>query len=172
MNYLTNNGIKSKLILKARRTPLRELEKHLKRHSLDIGMPFTNALASGKKRDSLRPSSKICHPIAIYRTFPSTVLSSKFIKMQALEKELIGKSRGGNTTKIHTATDTSVRPVNLILTGGQVHDVMVAAELISDLKPKTVLADTAYDSNKFREQIKNQGTNSCIKPRRFQQRAS
>lgn len=79
---------------------------------------------------------------------------------------MIGKSRGGNTTKIHAATDALGNPVKVILTGGQVHDVTVATDLIADLNPEVIMADAAYDSDKFREQITNQGAGACIKPRR------
>lgn len=79
---------------------------------------------------------------------------------------MIGKSRGGNTTKIHAATDALGNPIRVMLTGGQVHDVTVAPELIADLKSEIVMADAAYDSDKFRKQILTQGARACIKPRR------
>lgn len=82
------------------------------------------------------------------------------------KKELIGKSRGGNTTKIHVATDTSGKPVEIILTAGQSHDITVAEDLIENLKPENILADTAYDSNKFRDKVKSMGAEACIKPSR------
>lgn len=53
-----------------------------------------------------------------------------------------------------------------MLTGGQVHDVTVATELIADLKPDIVMADAAYDSDKLRAQITERGASVCIKPRR------
>ena len=73
-------------------------------------------------------------------------------------------SRGGNTTKIHTTVDMRGKPLRVKLTGGQVHDVTVAPELIADLKSETVMGDAVYDSNKFREQIIQQGASACIKP--------
>ena len=79
---------------------------------------------------------------------------------------MIGKSSGGNTTKIYAATDALGNPIKVILTGGQVHDVTVAANLIADLKPEVIMAEAAYDSDKFREQITTQGALACIKPRR------
>ena len=53
-----------------------------------------------------------------------------------------------------------------MLTGGQVHDVTVAASLIADLKPYIVMADAAYDCDKLRRQIAAQSSTACIKPRR------
>jgi len=52
------------------------------------------------------------------------------------------------------------------LSKGQVHDVTIAPTLIADLKAEVVMADGAYDSDKFREKIKRQGSRACIKPRK------
>ena len=49
---------------------------------------------------------------------------------------------------------------------GQVHDVTIAPALIADLKAEIVMADGAYDSDKFRKQIKQQDSTACIKPRK------
>ena len=49
---------------------------------------------------------------------------------------------------------------------GPVHDVTIAPALIADLKAEIVMADGAYDSDKFRDQIKLQGSRACIKPRK------
>lgn len=78
---------------------------------------------------------------------------------------MIGKSRGGNTTKIHVAVDALGNPVKIKLTAGQIHDLTVASELIANFKTGIVMADAAYDSDKFREQIAAQGAAACIKPR-------
>ena len=42
--------------------------------------------------------------------------------------------------------DALGNPVRVMLTGGQIHDVTVAANLIADLKPEIIMADSAYDS--------------------------
>ncbi len=47
------------------------------------------------------------------------------------ESESIGKSRGGNTTKIHVAVDSYGLPIDFLLTGGEVHDSKAAPELIT-----------------------------------------
>ena len=51
-----------------------------------------------------------------------------------------------------------------MLSKGQVHDVTIAPALIADMKAEIIMADGAYDSDKFREQIKQQGSTACIKP--------
>lgn len=81
------------------------------------------------------------------------------------KKKSIGKSRGGNTTKIHVVVDALGNLLKVKLTDGQVHDVTVAASLIADLKPDIVMADAAYDSDKLREQIASLGETACIKRR-------
>ena len=68
---------------------------------------------------------------------------------------MIGKSRGGNTTKIHVATDLKGIPVRILLSKGNVHDIKLADKLIENLDVKTVLGDKGYDSDKFRKLIKN-----------------
>ena len=44
--------------------------------------------------------------------------------------EAIGRSRGGRTTTIHAVTDALGRPRVLRLVPGNVHDVMMAAEIV------------------------------------------
>ena len=46
------------------------------------------------------------------------------------QDEAIGKSRGGNSTKIHLAVDSSGLPVYFELSGGQVNDIVHAQCLI------------------------------------------
>lgn len=61
--------------------------------------------------------------------------------------------------------DALGNPIKVKLTAGQVHDVTVASALLADFKPGIVMADSAYDSDKLREQIANFGATACIKPR-------
>ena len=75
------------------------------------------------------------------------------------ENEAIGKSRGGNTTKIHMAVDAFGLPIEFHLTGGEVHDAKAAPELIEQLpKSDYVIADKGYDSEDIREQIREKGS--------------
>ena len=46
--------------------------------------------------------------------------------------EAIGKSRGGNSTKIHLAVDSGGLPVYFEISGGQVHDIAHAQSLIAE----------------------------------------
>ena len=49
--------------------------------------------------------------------------------------------------------DALGRPLRFILTGGQVHDIIAAPDLIDGVEGGGVIADRAYDSNDFRKLI-------------------
>ena len=86
-------------------------------------------------------------------------------RKRGAQKQAIGRSRGGRTTKIHAVADTSGRLIAFDLTAGQMSDVRSAAGLIEKLpKAAQVLADTAYDSDKFREFLIARGSTPVIKP--------
>lgn len=73
--------------------------------------------------------------------------------------EAIGKSRGGNTTKIHLAVDGYGLPIEFTLTGGEVHDSKAAPDLIEQLPDSDyVIADKGYDSEFIREIIRNKNS--------------
>ena len=81
------------------------------------------------------------------------------------QEQAIGRSRGGRTTKIHAVASASGRLIAFDLTAGQIGDVRSAAGLIGTLpKAAQVLADTAYDSDKFREFLIARGSTPVIKP--------
>ena len=73
-------------------------------------------------------------------------------------------SRGGKNTKIHVLVNERMQMLNVVLTGGQVHDSEKAIELFEriTLKGKTVLADKAFSSEKIREYIEKEGGQVCI----------
>lgn len=74
------------------------------------------------------------------------------------------------TTKIHLLVDALGRPLRFALTAGQVHDIILAPSLIEGAKTKAVIADTAYDSDAFRQAVEAIGAKSVIPshPRRNQ----
>jgi transposase len=74
------------------------------------------------------------------------------------KNQAIGVSRGGRTTKIHAVVDSKGRPLNFTLTGGHVHDSQVVEEVLDTPKaPLAITADKAYDSQKVRQQIRDEG---------------
>lgn len=75
------------------------------------------------------------------------------------EHQAIGKSRGGNTTKIHMAVDAHGLPIDFDITGGEVHDCKVAPEFIEKLpKADFTIADKGYDSEEVREAIRKKSS--------------
>ncbi len=59
----------------------------------------------------------------------------------------MGRSCGGRTTKIHAVTDDQCRLYGFVLTGGQVHDLKPAPQLIQHFpKIRQLLADKAYNA--------------------------
>lgn len=79
------------------------------------------------------------------------------------EPQAIGKSRGGNTTKIHLAVDSFGLPIVFKITGGEIHDCTAAPELIEELPPaEAMVGDKGYDSERIRELIKSKGAKPVI----------
>jgi transposase len=79
------------------------------------------------------------------------------------ENQAIGKSVGGNTTKIHMAVDACGFPIEFDLTGGEVHDCKAAPALIDKLPASEhTIADKGYDSEDVRELIRNKSSNPVI----------
>ncbi|CAG8999916.1 MAG: IS5 family transposase ISSod6 [Candidatus Celerinatantimonas neptuna] len=85
--------------------------------------------------------------------------------------EAIGKSRGGNSTKIHLAVDSGGLPVYFELSGGQVNDIVHAQSLISGSPDAaSVCADKGYDSDNLRDFIEENGSRAN-RPRRANTKA-
>ncbi|WP_249347991.1 IS5 family transposase, partial [Rhodococcus erythropolis] len=83
------------------------------------------------------------------------------------QSEAIGKSRAGNTSKIHLAVDAHGLPVAFEITGGNVNDCTSAPELIAQLpSAEAIVADKGHDSERIREQIEAQGARAVIPRKR------
>lgn len=83
------------------------------------------------------------------------------------DDETIGKSCGGRSTKIHLAVDSHGLPVHFELSGGQIHDITHAESLVINAPdPDFVIADKGYDSEHFREIVKQVGATPGIPYRR------
>ena len=79
------------------------------------------------------------------------------------ENQAIGKSVGGNTTKIHMAVDAFGLPIEFMLTGGEVHDAKAASALIKRLpRADYTVADKGYDSEEIRNQIRDKSSTPII----------
>jgi len=83
------------------------------------------------------------------------------------QDQAIGKSRAGNTSKIHMAVDAFGLPVAFEITGGQTHDCKQAPVLIEKLSEgETFVGDKGYDSKAIREQIEQLGAKAVIPRKR------
>src|SRR5882757_851834 len=81
--------------------------------------------------------------------------------------QAMGKSRGGLSTKIHVLVDALGNPLKMILTGGQVHDLVGADALLPEMEAAILLADKAYDANeRVIEPLKAAGKAAVIPPKR------
>ncbi len=63
------------------------------------------------------------------------------------DKQALGRSRGGLSTKIHATVDALGNPTGFLLTPGQAHDLLGADALLKDSPAQAVIADKAYDAH-------------------------
>ena len=78
----------------------------------------------------------------------------------------MGRSRGGQTSKIHAVVDTNGLSVHLALTP-EAHDNRLCLVLLSALLPQTMLlADRGYDADRIRELVCQQGAWATTPPKR------
>jgi transposase len=74
------------------------------------------------------------------------------------ERQSMGRSRGGLTSKIHAVVDCNGLPVRLALTAGEAHDNRLATKLLSRLKSGAMLlADRGYDADWIRALVGQRG---------------
>ncbi len=75
-------------------------------------------------------------------------------------------------TKLHAVCDSLVRPLNPLVTAGQVSDYIGARALVSSFpKAEWLLGDQCYDANWFRETLKGKGIRACTPGRRQQKKS-
>lgn len=70
------------------------------------------------------------------------------------------------TTKIHAVVDALGNPLRICLTGGHVHDILPAYDLISGLSAEYLLADKAYDAEGFIKLAQSQGSVVVMPPKK------
>ena len=69
------------------------------------------------------------------------------------------------TTKIHALVDALGNPVELMLTPGQDHDLACAEPLIENADPDALIADKAYDADRFVEVLTQREITPVIPPK-------
>jgi len=90
------------------------------------------------------------------------------------DREGLGRSRGGVTTKIHLVADSRCRPIARVTSAGRRHDCMAFAAVMADIRigrshcgrqrtrPNQVLADKAYSTRKIRIALRGRGIKATI----------
>jgi len=79
------------------------------------------------------------------------------------EDKAIGKSVAGNTTKIHMAVDAHGLPIDLKITGGEVHDCKIALKFFAQLTDADyMIADRGYDSEELRDLVRSKSSIPAI----------
>jgi transposase len=90
------------------------------------------------------------------------------------EREALGRSRGGLTTKVHLLADSGCRPLARVTSAGQRHDSLAFVPLLDRLKvvrrgrgrprtrPGRVLADKAYSSGAIRTHLRRRRIKATI----------
>jgi transposase len=90
------------------------------------------------------------------------------------DREGLGRSRGGLTSKIHLLADGGCRPLARLTSAGQRHDSLAFVPLLASLaiaragsgrprtRPGRVLADKAYSSTAIRSCLRGRGIKAVI----------
>jgi transposase len=90
------------------------------------------------------------------------------------DRETLGRSRGGLSTKIHLAADSRARPLARVTSAGQRNDALGFEPVMARLRvarpgpgrprtrPGRVLADKAYSSRGIRSHLRRRGIQTVI----------
>ena len=80
------------------------------------------------------------------------------------ERNALGRSRGGFSTKINARTNAEGLPIGVVITPGQAHDVTAFPALMQeiDCDPEQMLGDKGYDSEAVRNDIEERGGEAAI----------
>ncbi len=76
--------------------------------------------------------------------------------------DLIGKTKGGNNTKITICCDEQLHPVEMQLDAGNRSDSKIGEEMSVKVKCSEFIADKGYDSNAIRDNLNKHGIVSTI----------
>ncbi len=82
------------------------------------------------------------------------------------EREGLGRSKGGFSTKIHALVDALGNPLKFILSLGQRHDITEAEALLYEVQNTTAIADKGYDSEVLVKFIEDKNSKAVIPPRK------
>ena len=77
----------------------------------------------------------------------------------------MGATKGGLNTKLHAAVDEAGAPAARLLGAGQEADISRAQETLADIACGQLVGDKGYDSDAFRQWLKERSIQPCIPPR-------
>lgn len=90
------------------------------------------------------------------------------------QREALGRSKGGFSTKIHLRCDGNGRPITFVLTVGERHEAVMFETLMEQgavaregcgrprLRPRRVVGDKGYSSRKIRSYLRRRGIRYSI----------
>ena len=82
------------------------------------------------------------------------------------EKQGLGRSCGGFSSKIHAKVDSLGMALEFIITPGRAHEIKQAQRLIGNEKCDYLIADRGYDCNSFRKDLTDKGITPVIPGRK------
>ena len=144
--------------------PWRDLPEHsVRTRPATIGSFAGGGLVSGAAHDALAGA----HDAAVQMIDTSIVrVHQHGACITRNQRQSMGRSRGGLTSKIHAVVDSNGLPVRLALSPGEAHDVRLAGKLLSRLKSGSMLlADRGYDADWIRELAMKKGAWANIPPK-------
>ena len=85
-------------------------------------------------------------------------------RKRGIQKNALGRSRGGFSTKIHLRTNAEGLPIATTLTAGEAHDIKGYEALMNEgaPDPKVLLADRGYDADAVRADLEKRGAVAVI----------
>jgi transposase len=80
------------------------------------------------------------------------------------ERNALGRSRGGFSTKINARSNAEGLPIAVVITRGQDHDVTAYPALMQEVDddPEQLLGDKGYDSDSVRADVEQRGGEAMI----------
>jgi transposase len=131
-----------------------------------------NALENPQLRPRLSPGRSVLF-VGNYGYGPNAQAAERLInriwpkvraRMESSERNALGRSRGGYSTKFNTRTNAEGLPIGLVITPGQDHDVTAFPALMQavDCDPEQLLGDKGYDSDAVRQEIADRGGEALI----------
>jgi hypothetical protein len=123
------------------------------------------------------PRRRIWSPIRPWRSSatprrPQGAPSNDKDRATDSDREALGRSRGGLSTKIHLAADDRCRPIARVITAGQRHDAVAFPPLMNTIRirgrgrprtrPGRLRADKAYSSRSIRTHLRRRRIRATI----------